>query len=117
MNVRNITPVDTNVNFAAKMPLQRIRFARDIHNQELPVDDYVRKMIADNKDSINSVADLYDRNVTIAQRNSEVIANSGTITSVIDTKKMDHGKELIDCIINNIRKNGDVSKTGLSILA
>jgi hypothetical protein len=113
----NVTPVGVNSNFGAKMPVQRIRFARDIHNEELPVDNYVREMIAEHKDSIAAIADLYDRNVTIAQRNSEVLANSGTITSVIDTKKMNLGKDLIDCIINNIRENGNVTKTGLSTLA
>jgi hypothetical protein len=118
MNVRNITPVDSNVNLAArKMPIQRIKFAKDIHNQELPVDGYVREEIAKHKGVINSVAELYDRAVTIAQRNDSIFVNSGTITSVIDKKDITGRNDFLHCIIDNIRANGDVTRRGLSTLA
>ena len=97
----NVNPV----GFGAKLPVSRIKLARDINNKELPVDDYVREMLAEHAAEIDKVADYLGRDVVLAQRGNLLLANSGAKTSVIDMSKMKNGQELVDGIKNNLKNN------------
>ena len=97
-----------NVNsvvFGAKLPVSRIKFARDISNRELPVDNYVKEMLADHGAEIERMADYLGRDVVLAQKGNLLLVNSGIKTSAIDMSKMWEGKELINGITNNIKIN------------
>ena len=95
----NVNPV----GFGAKLPVSRIKLARDISNKELPVDNYVREMLANYGSEIEKLADFVGRDV--AQRGNLLLANSGAKTSVIDMSKMKNGQELVDGIKNNLKIN------------
>ena len=87
----NVNPV----GFGAKLPVSRIKLARDVNNKELPVDNYVREMLAN----------YVGRDVVLAQKGNLLLANSGAKTSVIDMSKMKNGQELINGITNNLKIN------------
>ncbi len=97
----NVNPV----GFGAKIPVSRIKLARDLNNSELPVDNYVREMLKEHGAKIEKVANYVGRDVVLAQKGKLLLANSGPRTSVIDMRKLRNGKELIDGIINNIKIN------------
>ncbi len=109
MNIGRIN----NTNFGAKMPVSRIKLAKDINNKELPVDNYVTEMLSQHGKRIEDVANLLGRDVVITQRKGRVAgkpynvvyANSGIITTRIDLNAMKNGKELIDGIISNLNSN------------
>lgn len=102
MNSMNIN----SASFGAKLPVSRIKFARDIHNVELPVDNYVKEMLAEHGSKIENAANYVNRDVVLAQRGNLLLANSGPKTSVIDMSKMNKGDDLIDGIIHNLSING-----------
>ena len=97
----NVNPV----GFGAKLPVSRIKLARDISNKELPVDNYEREMLANYGSEIEKLADFVGRDVVLAQRGNLLLANSGAKTSVIDMSKMKNGQELVDGIKNNLKIN------------
>ena len=106
----NVNPV----GFGAKLPDPNAShgtkesgyFApRDINNKELPVDNYVREMLANYGSEIEKLADFVGRDVVLAQRGNLLLANSGAKTSVIDMSKMKNGQELVDGIKNNLKIN------------
>lgn len=108
MNIKAITSGNTVENcqaFRAKLPLSRIKFAKDINNKELPVDNYVREMLIEQGNEIEKVADFLGKDVVLAQRGKLLLANSGPRTSVIDMRNMKNGQELIDGITNNLKIN------------
>lgn len=97
----NVNPVGVG----AKLPVSRIKLARDVNNKELPVDNYVREMLANHSAEIEKVADYVGRDVVLAQKGNLLLANSGAKTSVIDMSKMKNGQELINGITNNLKIN------------
>ena len=97
----NVNPV----GFGAKLPVSRIKLARDVNNKELPVDNYVREMLANHSAEIEKVADYVGRDVVLAQKGNLLLANSGAKTSVIDMSKMKNGQELINGITNHLKIN------------
>ncbi len=109
MNIMNVN----NTAFTAKVPVSRIKLARNINNAELPVDNYVIEMLEQHGSKIEKVADYLGRDVVITQRKGKVAgkpfnvvyANSGARTTRIDLNAMKDGKELIDGIINNLKIN------------
>lgn len=101
MNSMNIN----STTFGAKLPVSRIKMARNINNVELPVDNYVREMLEQNGSKIEKVANYVNRDVVLAQKGNLLLANSGAKTSVIDMSKMEKGDELIDGIIHNLKIN------------
>lgn len=101
MNIMNVN----NTAFTAKMPVSRIKLARNLNNQELPVDDYVKEMLIQHGSKIERVADYLGRDVVLAQRGNLLLANSGARTTVVDMSKMNRGDELINGIIHNLHIN------------
>lgn len=97
----NVNPV----GFGAKLPVSRIKLARNVNNQELPVNDYVKAMLDEYGNEIEKVANYVGRDVVIAQKGNLLIANSGAKTTVIDMSKMERGKDLINGITNNLKIN------------
>lgn len=97
----NVNPV----GFGAKLPVSRIRLARDVNNKELPVDNYVKEMLANHGAEIERIANYFDRDVVLAQKGNLLLANSGAKTSAIDMSKIKNGQELIDGITNNVKIN------------
>lgn len=97
----NVNPV----GFGKKLPVSRIKMARNINNVELPVDNYVKEMLLEHGDKIEKLANYLDRDVVLAQRGNLLLANSGVRTSAVDMSKMKNGQELIDGIINNLKIN------------
>lgn len=104
------------ISFGARMPVSRIKLARNVNNQELPVDNYVKEMLSTHSAELEKVANFFDRDVVLAQRANLLLVNSGAKTSVIDMSKMQNGNELIDGIKTNLAQNNVVEKTSLSIL-
>ena len=94
----NVNPV----GFGAKLPVSRIKY---IETAKAPVDDYVKMMVNDNRQILEQMANVVDKDVLLSQRNKLLLVNSGARTSVIDMNKMKHGDELIDGIKNNINLN------------
>lgn len=97
----NVNPV----GFGAKLPLSRIKLARNVNNQELPVDDYVKTMLSEHGDKVEKVANYLGRDVVLAQKGNLLLANSGAKTTAIDMSKMEKGEDLIDGIIHNLKIN------------
>lgn len=100
--------MNMNINataFSAKMPVSRIKMARNINNVELPVNNYVREMLDQHGSEIEKVANFVGKDVVLAQRGNLLLANSGARTSFIDMSKMKNGQELIDMIKNNLTIN------------
>jgi len=97
----NVNPV----GFGAKLPVSRIKMARNSNNVELLVDNYVREMLSEHGAVIEKYASSLGKDVVLAQRGNLLLANSGVRTSAIDMSKMKNGQELIDGIINNLRIN------------
>ena len=95
----------SSVGFGAKFPVSRIKFAKDINNKELPVDNYVKEMLAEHGNEIEKVADFVGRDVVLAQRGKLLLANSGPKTTVIDMREMHNGRDLINGITDNLRIN------------
>ena len=62
-------------------------------------------MVNDNRQILEQMANVVDKDVLLSQRNKLLLVNSGARTSVIDMNKMKHGDELIDGIKNNINLN------------
>ena len=62
----NVNPV----GFGAKLPVSRIKLARDVNNKELPVDNYVREMLANHSAEIEKVADYVGRDRKSTRLNS-----------------------------------------------
>lgn len=66
-----------SVSFGAKMPVSRIKMARNINNSELPVDNYVKEMLEQHGGEIEKLASYLGRDVVLAQRGNLLLANSG----------------------------------------
>lgn len=108
MNIKAITSGNTVENcqaFRAKLPLSRIKFARDINNRELPVDTYVKEMLTQYGNEIEKVANHVGRDVVLAQKGKLLLANSGPKTTVIDMREMHNGRDLVNGITNNLKIN------------
>ena len=93
------------VGFGAKLPVSRIKYATNIHNRELPVDNYVKEMLANYGSEIEKLANYLGKDVVIAQKGNLLLANSGPRTTVIDMRKMEHGRDLINGITHNLKIN------------
>lgn len=97
----NVNPV----GFGNKVPVSRIKMARTVGNTELPVDNYVKEMLKKRGPEIEKLANVWGRDVVLAQRGKLLLVNSGAKTSAIDMSKMSHGDELIEGIKTNIILN------------
>lgn len=78
------------------------------------VDGYVEQMLNMGHESINNVANLFGRDVKIAQKNKRVFINSGPITSSFDYTKMEKGRDFQRNIIDNLVANQKASEKNLS---
>ena len=105
-----------SVSFQGQVPISRIKLARNLNNKELPVNDYVRDMLATHNEELEKVANFFDRDVVIAQKANLLLINSGVKTSVLDMSKMKHGSEVVTAIKMNIVENNAIPKTGFGIL-
>lgn len=94
-----------SVGFGAKLPVSRIKIARDLNNAELPINNYVREMLEQHGAEIEKVADYVGKDVVLAQRGNLLLANSGPRTTVIDMSKMNSGRDLINGITHNLKIN------------
>lgn len=84
------------------------------------IDGYVEAMLNNAHGNIATFANQFNRDVKIAQKDSRVFVNSGTITSSFDYKKMQRATDFQTNIINNIVANQHASekslKDGFSII-
>ncbi len=72
------------------------------------VDGYVEQMLRESSFDFDILAEAYKvKDVKIAQKDNLLLVNSGVKTTFFDLKKMKHGSEFDDNIVNNIRENGE----------
>ena len=77
------------------------------------IDGYVEAMLNRANAEINTIAKQFGRNVKIAQKDSRVLVNSGSITSSFDYKDMKRADEFKKNIVNNIIANQKAEENGL----
>ena len=94
-----------SIGFGSKIPVSRIKFARDINNKEFPIDNYVKEMLSEYGQEIETVAKQVGKDVVLAQKGNLLIANSGVKTSVVDMNKMKSGRDLVNGITHNLKIN------------
>lgn len=114
MNVNGIN----NVNFGMKAPVSRIKIVKAFDKTGLPADnEYLKQMVESNGREIEQLANFVGRDVILAQRGNLVLVNSGLKTDAIDLNRMNNGKELIEEIKSNLKKNDSISRgNGINML-
>lgn len=84
----------------------RVKVAGDING-------YVQSMLDTYNAQLENEANLYKRNINIAQRDKALFVNSGTVTSKIDLKKLSNPKEFYIGIVDNLKANSEAGTKGL----
>ena len=77
------------------------------------VDDYVQSMLDTYNAQIENQANLYKKNINVAQKDKALFFNSGTITSKIDLKKLSNADDFYRGIVDNLKANSEAGTKGL----
>ena len=106
----NINPVCNDGNCAATQSFKGYEPRVKVTGQ---VDEYVQSMLDTYNAQLENQANLYRRNINLAQRDKALFVNSGTITSKIDLKNLSHAGDFYKGIVDNLKANSDAGTKGL----
>ncbi len=106
----NINPVCNDGNCAATQSFKGYEPKVNVVGK---VDDYVQSMLDTYNAQLEGQANLYKRNINVAQKDKALFVNSGAVTSKIDLKKLNHASDFYKGIVDNLKANSEVGTKGL----
>ena len=95
------------------MKIPSIQMAVDRFRIVGELDGYTSEMIRELAPRIYKLTDYNP--ITIAQKGDLFMCNSGAKTSVLNLKKMESPKEIMDMITDNVKANARLNTTGRKI--